>query len=431
MVRCCVGGLHTATSILIWMEGKDLFNGILIELAVISLTVALHLTLPGELTTGYCCDQNFQPLIYKLNGLSILLVVTILFLLLPIEFQIYFSDHYLENLFGANIIGLLFSFLLYWRGGHEKYHRCITMDQIPSKLQLEQKQFSSLEKFFLGSEWNPRFLGIDSKMILYAIGAVHLQINLFSFAMKEYSTASSSSTGVSTAMILYLVLFTVFLYDYMFFEKIHLYTYDLFAEKLGFKLTWGCLVFYPFFYCIGAHCLLTAAPSSSSSDNSLAGDLTPFTSLLIIGLYLVGWFLTRGANLQKYYFKISSLDPASSVSSSSSVFFGLIRQVTVPGSNNRILCSGFWGVARHVNYLGEIVQSIALTLPGLCVNHFFSLTHDFPSSLTVLSMAYPLYYILLFISRQIDDDRLCQLKYGEVWQLYCQIVPWRIFPGVW
>jgi hypothetical protein len=398
-----------------------LFYGILVELAVISLTVALHLILPGEITTGYCCDRNFQPLLYKLNGLSILLIVTVLFLISPFEIQIYFSDHYLENLFGANLVGLVFSTLLYHRGGQEKYHRCITIDQIPSKLQLEQKLFSPLEKFFLGSEWNPRFLGIDSKMILYAIGAVHLQINVFSFAVK--ASSSSSAHEISLAMLLYLLLFTLFLYDYMLFEKIHLFTYDLFAEKLGFKLTWGCLVFYPFFYCIGAHCLLT---TDSLTLPPATGDLTPTACVLIFALHLLGWFLTRGANLQKYFFKIS---PKDSNSSPSTVFFGLVRQEALPGSNNRILCSGFWGVARHINYLGEIIQSIALTLPGLIINSFF---FSFPPSLvTVLSTAYPLYYILLFISRQVDDDHLCQLKYGEVWEAYCRRVPWRILPGVW
>ena len=31
---------------------------------------------------------------------------------------------------------------------------------------------------------------------------------------------------------------------------------------------------------------------------------------------------------------------------------------------SKILCSGFWGLARHINYFGEIVQAIALALPG-------------------------------------------------------------------
>jgi hypothetical protein len=40
-------------------------------------------------------------------------------------------------------------------------------------------------------------------------------------------------------------LFSFFLCEYLFFEQVHLYTYDFFAERVGFKLGWGCLLFYP------------------------------------------------------------------------------------------------------------------------------------------------------------------------------------------
>ena len=45
------------------------------------------------------------------------------------------------------------------------------------------------------------------------------------------------------------------------------------------------------------------------------------------------------------------------------VFFGTIAQRTVPGT--KILCSGFWGSARHLNYRGEIVQVRARVHVGL------------------------------------------------------------------
>lgn len=409
-------------SVVMGMWYENLSYGFLSEIAVISFTVVLHLILPGEVTTGYCCDnQTYQPLLYKLNGLSILLTTTVLFLMSPVTIQTSFANYFFENLFAANLIGLSLSFYLFSRGGYEKFHRCLTVDQIPlinsfKKIPQSKQETSSVTKFYLGCEWNPRFFGIDSKMILYAIGAVHLQLNLLSFTAQEYYRSSDSSLHhVSLALLTYLLLFTLFLYDYMFFEKIHLYTYDLFAEKLGFKLTWGCLVFYPFFYCIGLHSLM-----SPTTHSSLSEDISLPTALLISGLYLLGSFLTRGANLQKYYFKISPQHP--------SVFFGILQQQTLPGSNNRILCSGFWGIARHVNYLGEIIQSVALTLPCLILN-WHSLSRA--PSLPLLSLLYPLYYILLFISRQIDDDRLCSAKYGVLWDQYCQRVPWRIFPGVW
>ena len=90
----------------------------------------------------------------------------------------------------------------------------------------------------------------------------------------------------------------------------------------------------------------------------------------------------------------------------------------VEGSGDRLLCSGFWGLSRHVNYLGEIIQAVALALPGLLCT---------PSW---LSLAYPVYYVLLFLPRERDDEALCKAKYGAVWDVYVAKVPSRIVPGV-
>lgn len=187
----------------------------------------------------------------------------------------------------------------------------------------------------------------------------------------------------------------------MFFENVHLYTYDLFAEKIGFKLVWGCLAFYPFFYPLNAY-LLASLPTDP--------DITKESAIGISVLFFLGWFLTRGANMQKYKFRVYS--------EKRYFFYGLIIQKTIP--NSRILCSGFWGVSRHINYFGEIIQAIALALPL----YFIAQSR----TTRLVSLLYPLYYILLFVSRQRDDDALCKAKYGKLWDEYERIVPSRIVP---
>ncbi len=57
-------------------------------------------------------------------------------------------------------------------------------------------------------------------------------------------------------MITYVLIFSWFIGEYLYFEKVHLFTYDIFAEKIGFKLVWGCLVFYPCFYTIGIYSII-------------------------------------------------------------------------------------------------------------------------------------------------------------------------------
>ena len=96
---------------------------------------------------------------------------------------------------------------------------------------------------------------------------------------------------------------------------------DLFAEKVGFKLCWGCLAFYPFFYNIGALHLVYAAPSS---------DLSGKQAIAIALLFLIGWSITRLSNLQKFSYRVRP--------DQKTFFFGLVEQRTLPGT--RILISG-------------------------------------------------------------------------------------------
>jgi delta14-sterol reductase len=82
-----------------------------------------------------------------------------------------------------------------------------------------------------------------------------------------------------------------------------------------------------------------------------------------------------------------------------------------------VLAGGFWGLARHINYLGEILMASAL---ALCLGY--------PQELA--PWLYPLYYVALLVPRQLDDDRRCAEKYGALWQEYRRRVPSRIVPGI-
>lgn len=177
-------------------------------------------------------------------------------------------------------------------------------------------------------------------------------------------------------------------------QHVHLYTYDLFAERMGFKLIWGCLCFYPFFYEIGLWSLLEADDAHDIS--------APHAGLAAL-CFAVGWACSRGANNQKYLFKIAPSKP----------FLGFIPPRCVP--HTRLLCSGWWGVSRHINYLGEILMAIGLALPG---------------GWSVLPWLYPLYYVALLFPREREDSRVCQRKYGSAWTEYCKAVPFRIIPYI-
>lgn len=229
-------------------------------------------------------------------------------------------------------------------------------------------------------------------MFCYSFGAILLWLNVLSKAALQYE---QEPKGSSKAMIVYTGCMSWFLLEYMFFEHVHLYTYDIFRERLGFKIVWGCFSWYPFFYQIGNVVLVEAEK-----------DLTVAECAGCAAVFAVGWVLTRGANMQKHALK-----------SGATTFLGA-KLNTVPGSNGRLLCSGWWSLSRHINYAGEIIQAVALALPG------------YMTTGSVIPWLYPLYYVALFVPRELDDDQVCKLKYGEVWETYKKLVPYRIIPYV-
>jgi delta14-sterol reductase len=229
-------------------------------------------------------------------------------------------------------------------------------------------------------------------MFLYLVGAVMLALNLLSFLAHHLLLPGSN---VNPGVWLYCVLFFWFIVDYLLFENVHLYTYDIFAERVGFKLGWGCFTFYPYFYAVGLWAVV-----------DLADPGTPEPLLALSALvFFAGWALSRGANLQKYYFKT---EPERE-------FLGFMRPRVLTDGTNSLLVSGFWGVSRHVNYLGEILMATGLTLALGYPGHW-------------LVWLYPLYYVALLVPRERADERRCADKYGELWGEYVRRVPRRIIP---
>jgi len=332
------------------------WQGVVSVLISYSLCLALHLLLPSRVVTGYCCGRDGKPLKYRLNGLLVYAVMVGLFFLSPLDVQRSFHDYCYSGLFTANLIGLAVSLFFFLRGvdepgGREKYTRCMTVDNLTNKSpnngltpSTATARESWASQFFLGMEWNPRFylfslsslfsssstptsnIGLDVKMFLYVVGAVHLQLNIFSCLVVQQQQHHQQQPITSTAMLVYVFCFGWFLVEYLLGEEVHLYTYDLFAEKIGFKLCWGCLVFYPFFYCIGAY------PLATSASNSDDGDISRAAAISCLVLFFLGWGITRGANMQKFYFRTQP--------QRDTFLFGLVKQRALPGT--RILVSGWY-----------------------------------------------------------------------------------------
>lgn len=266
-----------------------------------------------------------------------------------------------------------------------------------------------LQDYYLGTLENPRLLVrgrvLDAKMFLYLVGAVHLELNLLSCVATHW-VYNSPNGSPNTGMALSAALLSWFVTEYLWWENVHLYTYDFFAERVGFKLGFGCLCFYPFVYALP----VWAATELGNPQRSVG------YCLLAASVYFTGWALSRGANLQKYWFKTGLKPPALLRHR----YLGLWPAQTVRSEDGRheLLCGGFWGVSRHVNYLGEILEAVGIVL---------ALGHPLDAW---LAWIYPLYYVALLFPRERDDDQRCRQKYGGLWDEYCRRVPYKIIPSV-
>ena len=349
--------------------------GLLYVLVIYAVVLGLHLAVPGRWVDGYVIDpKTNKPYRYHLNGLRVFFLTIAAWAALCWSGVLAWDAFYVhrwEMLATACTLGLLFSAALVFG---------------------KPKGKNAFADFYLGRLDNPQALGgrLDAKMWLYLIGAVMLALNLYSYAAAHvlmHRDDPSPGVIVSTG------LFTFFLVEYLNFEEVHLYTYDFMAEKVGFKLGWGCLTFYPFFYGIGLW-NTAAKPNPHSSTLWLVFSAT---------MFFTGWTLARWANLQKFHFK---RDPKRK-------FLWIVPEAL----EGRVLVSGFWGLSRHINYLGELLMASGITL-----------ALGYPASWE--PWLYPLYYVVLLFPRQHFDDLRCAAKYGPLWTEYVKRVPYRIIPFV-
>ncbi|KAF3765527.1 hypothetical protein M406DRAFT_329428 [Cryphonectria parasitica EP155] len=364
------------------LDTKALLFSPLLELFIL----IAHLALPAREVEGYVRDAKDKPLKYRLNGILVLAATVLSWAglctldILPWDFL---HAHLWETCASACTTGLI----------------CTTYLVATSSDPGNPSSETLASQFFLGRTLTPRLTlagrVLDIKMLLYVIGAVHLELNLLSYAAAHHlSSPDDPNPGVALAA----AFLSWFVCDYLFWENVQLYTYDLFAERVGFKLVWGCMCFYPFFYPVSIAAAVTLPnPHRGTAYYALA-----------VGIYFTGWGLSRGANLQKFEFKRASAERRADPR----------RTIRSKDGRQELFCGGLWGVARHVNYIGEILEAVAI---ALAVGH--PMTAWTP-------WLYPLYYVGLLVTRERDDDKRCRDKYGPLWEEYCLRVPYRLIPFV-
>ena len=240
---------------------------------------------------------------------------------------------------------------------------------------------------------------VDLKMYFYVVGGTMLSLNALSGAAYHQARFGDD---FNPGIFLYAGFLTFYALDYFVFERVQLYTFDVIHEKLGFKMFWGGMVVFGWLFIL---------PLWGMAAYPGPGIEAPWLYVWLAGaaaLYLTGNILARLTNMQKYTFKRWP----------ERKFLGLIEPEYIQAGDRKILCNGFWGLSRHLNYMGELLMALAIVL---AFAHFTNLW----------SWIYVIYVLALFTVRQREDDRYCAAKYGEdKWAEYQARVKYRIIPGI-
>ena len=283
---------------------------------------------------------------------------------------------------------------------------------------------SIIYDWFIGRELNPRitlptFGTIDLKswfeMRPGLLGWIILDL---AFIAHQYAT--NPNHYPSDSILLLTAFQTLYVFDALYMEPAILTTMDITTDGFGFMLAFGDLVWVPFIYSLQAR-YLAVHPVHLGYAGVTA----------ILAIQGVGYYLFRAANNEKNRFRSNPDDPA----------IKHLEYITT-SSGSKLLVSGWWGTARHINYLGDWIMAWSYCLPtgiaGYVIHHdAVSGTRDVVSQNDgvkgwgmLVTYFYVVYFGVLLVHREMRDEEKCERKYGADWGEYKRRVRWRIVPYV-
>ncbi|KAL7887947.1 hypothetical protein AOLI_G00029210 [Acnodon oligacanthus] len=329
--------------------------------------------------------KNGKTLKYRINGFYAL-IISAMAVGAAVYNEVdlgYIHSHFLQFYTSALIISLLLSVYLFIRS------RWVAVDDLAPAGNSGYVFYD----FFMGRELNPRIKDFDIKFFCEMRPGLigWLVIN---FAMLLVEMKHKNLDAPSPAMLLVNGFQLLWVADGLWHEEKLLTMMDIVHDGFGFMLAFGDLAWVPFTFTCQAY-YLAGHPS----------DLSVFWIVAIVIMNVVGYYIFRKANSQKFAFRRNPSDPA------------LSHLKTIPTATGKsLIVSGLWGFVRHPNYLGDIIMALAWSLS--C-----GFSHAIP-------YFYLIYLILLLVHRNARDERQCRKKYGLAWGEYCKAVRYRIFPGI-
>ncbi|KAL5357933.1 ergosterol biosynthesis ERG4/ERG24 [Aspergillus floccosus] len=410
------------------------FNVTLCVLGYYLLSLVMYVFLPGQEAEGteLACGGRLQ---YKFNAfLSAVLILSgcaIGTYVYGADFVVwtFLWDNYLQVITANLIIASLIAIFVYAKSFSVP---------APGQPNPELRQLAPgghtgnvLYDFFIGRELNPRvrlpipFVSESARTIDIKswcemrpglLGWIILNLSNIARQYRTYGYVTDSIV-ISTVFQAFYVL------DGLYMEPALLTTMDIIMDGFGFMLSFGDLVWVPFIYNFQTRYLAV-----------FPFELGPKGILLVLAVTAVGYSIFRGANNQKNRFRTNPNDPR-------------VKHIKFiqTASGSKLMTSGWWGYARHINYLGDWVMSWSYSLPtGIAGYAIIESINPATGELQkqavqtaenrgwgmIFTYFFLLYFGVLLIHREQRDEEKCKKKYGADWDRYTSLVRSRIIPGI-
>lgn len=245
--------------------------------------------------------------------------------------------------------------------------------------------------FWIGRELNPRIGDLDLKfMCELRPGLIGWSLLNWAFVTRAYETGV-----ISPAIVLVALFESWYVADGLFIEEGNLTMMDIVHDGFGYMLCFGDLAWVPFIYTL--KCKFMAYHPQQQSPLYLG---------LCVSMHIVGYLIFRGANTEKDLFRKNPKDPRVQH-----------LQVMKTSAGKSLIISGYWGICRHPNYVGDWLMTTSWS--ALC------------GPLHILPYFQSVYFAILLIHRQLRDEHQMQHKYGdEDWKRFCAQVKYRLIPYI-
>jgi 7-dehydrocholesterol reductase len=261
---------------------------------------------------------------------------------------------------------------------------------------------SWITDFYWGMELYPRVLGWDVKMFTNCrCGMMFWAVAIVAFCYKNMELHGGHlQYGMAVSVALQLI----YIFKFFHWEMGYMCSMDIQHDRAGYYICWGCLVWVPAVYTSQAFYLTAHAP-----------ELSALTALAIFIAGFVCVWSNYDSDHQRYIFRQTNGDCRIWGRQPDKIVAKYVANGVAKES--LLLVDGWWKISRHFHYVPEILASFFWSVSALdtgLVGPYF----------------YVVFLTILLTDRAFRDDDRCRKKYGKYWTEYCEVVPYKIVPGV-